>query len=392
VRDAFLPFGSPSISEEEIAAVADVLRSGWIGMGPKTLEFEAAFAAHVGARHAVAVSSCTAGLHLALEAAGVGPGHEAITTAMTFVATVNAIVHCGATPVLVDVDRRTLNMDLDAVERAITPRTRAILPVHFGGLPCDLGRIRELARAHGLVIVEDAAHAVGAVHAGTLVGGHGNLACFSFYPNKNMTSIEGGMVTTDDDALADEMRLLRLHGLQADAWKRFGPGRVPSALSVRPGFKYNMTDVQAVLGLSQLRRLNGFLLAREELARAYDEELRDLPLDRQERPAAGGPERHALHLYVILPRLEELGASRAEIFDALRAENIGVASHYPAIPQHPSLASVLPQRPGGFPVAEWVAERTLSLPLQPAMSREDAADVVVAVRAVLGHFQRRGAA
>jgi dTDP-4-amino-4,6-dideoxygalactose transaminase len=390
IRDDFLPFGRPSITSEEIAAIGDVLRSGWIGMGEKTIAFERAFAEAAEARHAVSVSSCTAGLHLALVAAGIGPGDEVITTPMTFVATVNAILETGASPVLVDIDPRTMNIEPDAVARAITPRTRALLPVHFGGLPCDLDGLRALAAPRGLTIVEDAAHAVGARFRGRPIGGHGNLVAFSFYPNKNITTIEGGMVTTDDDRLAEEMRLLRLHGLSSDAWRRFAASGIVVSHALRPGHKYNLTDVQSVLGLSQLARLPEFLATRERYAAMYDEALEDLPIDRQHRPPLGAPDRHGLHLYIVLLRLEELTADRNEIVRALRAERVGAGVHYLAIHRHPYFAETLPYRDGDFPVAESVSDRTLTLPLSPSMSEEDLGDVIEALGGVLARY-RKGA-
>ncbi|MBI1722714.1 MAG: DegT/DnrJ/EryC1/StrS family aminotransferase [Gemmatimonadetes bacterium] len=387
IRDTYLVFGRPLFSEEEIQDVVAVLRSGWPGMGKKTIEFEQAFAEYCGARHAVSIASCTAGLHVALLAAGVGRGDEVVTTAMTFAATINAIRQTGATPVLVDIDPNTLNLTPEAVSHAITPKTKAILPVHFGGLPCDLERLGELARSHRLAIIEDAAHAVGGVYHGRRVGGHGNLACFSFYPNKNMTTIEGGMITTDDDGLVEEMRLLRLHGLSSDAWKRFeSKAFIPSRV-VRDGFKYNMTDVQAVLGLGQLKRLEAFLATRERYAAILDEELAGLPFDRQLRPPLGGTDRHALHLYVILLRLEELTVDRDHILAAIREENIGVTAHYLAINEHPYYQRVLPYRPGDFPFAERVSARTLTLPMSPSMSEDDLFDVIDAVRSVLARYR-----
>jgi len=386
IRRAFLPFGRPRISEEEIAAVADVLRSGWLGMGERTLEFERAFADYCGAGHAVAVSSCTAGLHLSLAALDVGPGDEVVTTPMTFAATVNAILAVGATPVLVDIDPRTLNVEPAAVAAAITPRTRALLPVHFGGRALDLTGLGALARERGLSLVEDAAHAVGARHAGARVGGHGHLVSFSFYPNKNMTTIEGGMVTTNDAALAESLALLRIHGLSNDAWKRYHTRRLVTSQVVRFGFKANLTDVQAALGLGQLARLEEFLALRERYAAIYDEALADLPLDRQARPEPGA-DRHGLHLYVVLLRLDELTCDRDQVVRALRAENIGVGLHYQAIHEHPYYAGTLGYARGAFPVAEDVSARTLTLPLGPGMDEDDLRDVVHALRCVLTRYR-----
>lgn len=386
--EEFLPFGRPDLGEEEIAAVTDVVRSAWIGMGPRTLEFENAFADYVGADHAVALGSCTAALHLSLLASDVGPGDEVITSGLTFAATVNAILATGARPVLVDVDRRTLNLDPAAVEAALTERTRAILPVHFGGLACDMASLGAIARRHDLRIVEDAAHAVGAEVDGRRVGGLGHPACFSFYPNKNMTTGEGGMVTLEDPAMADALRVLRLHGLGVDGWKRYASKQLVPSVVTRHGWKYNMTDLQAALGLVQLRRLDGFQARREEMARHFDEAFADLPVDRQVRPddASGG--RHALHLYVLLPRLEELTVGRDEVVLALRAENVGAAMHYPAMHHHPFYREELGIARGDLPNADWVTERTLSLPMSPSMSDRDRDAVITATRSVLEHYRR----
>ena len=385
LRSEFLPFGQPVLDETEIGHVADVLRSGWLGMGQRTLDFEKAFADFVGARCAVAVSSCTAGLRMSLETAGVQPGDEVITTPMTFAATVNVILAAGGVPVLADVDPLTLNLRAEAVEAAITERTKVLMPVHFGGLPCDLTTLGALADRHGLKIVEDAAHAVGAEQAGVRVGGHGNLTAFSFYPNKNMTTIEGGMITTNDEAAAEDLRLQRLHGLSNDAWRRYNCQELIVSQVVRSGFKYNFTDVQAELGLSQLERLPGFLETRARQARRYDEELRGLPLRPQARPEVGG-DRHALHLYVVLLDLDQLTVDRDTVVRALRAENIGVGVHYLAIHEHPYFGAELSYEKGDLPGAECVSARTLTLPLGPAMTDEDQELVLTALRDVLGYY------
>lgn len=379
----FLPFGRPDLGEDEIQAVAEVLRSGWLGMGQRTQDFERAFAEYVGSDHAVAVSSCTAGLRLALEALNIGPGQEVVTTPMTFAATINVILAVGATPVLADIDPVTLNLDPDKVAAAITPRTTALLPVHFGGLPCDLSA---LGREHGLFVVEDAAHAVGAQHGGRHVGSQGNMSSFSFYPNKNITTIEGGMVTTNDAGLAEELRLMRLHGLSTDAWKRFGCTELIGSQVVRSGFKYNFTDVQAVMGLGQLARLESFLDIREQQAARYDRELADLPVTPQRRPALGGGDRHALHLYVVLVDLDRLTVDRDQVVRALRAENVGVGMHYQAIHEHKYYSEQLPYRAGDLPAAELISRTTMSLPLGPGMSDEQQDKVLQALREVLGRY------
>jgi dTDP-4-amino-4,6-dideoxygalactose transaminase len=388
LRSELLPFGRPVLEESEIEGVAEVLRSGWLGMGARTSAFEQKFASYVGAQQAVAVSSCTAGLQLALESAGVVSGDEVITTPMTFAATVNVILAAGAKPVLVDVDRQTYNINLELIEAAITSRTRCLLPVHFGGLACDLTALSALATRHGLSVVEDAAHAVGAWHAGTRVGGHGNLASFSFYPNKNMTTIEGGMVTTDDEPAARAMSQARQLGLSSDAWQRYGSAELVVSEVVRPGLKSTFTDVQAQLGLSQLERLEGFQTLRHSQAAAYDVALDGLPLTHQFRPAAGSGDVHALHLYLVQLDLDALRVDRDRIVRALRAENIGVGVHYQAIHEHPYFASLMPYGPGSLPESEWISRHTVTLPLGPSMTGSDQGQVVEALESVLEHYRR----
>jgi dTDP-4-amino-4,6-dideoxygalactose transaminase len=388
VSPRFIVFGSPVIGEEEIREVTETLRSGWIGTGRRTQAFETAFGDYVGAPWAVAVNSCTAALHLSLIVAGVGPGADVLTTPMSFVATANAVLHAGGRPVFADIDRTTLNLDLARAAERITPRTRALLPVHFGGLPCDLDALGALARAHGLAVIEDAAHAVGARHRGRPIGGHGNLTCFSFYPNKNITTGEGGMITGARPEWAEQLRIWRLHGLDNDAWRRFQTERLVLSEAIVPGFKYNMTDLQAALGLHQLRRLEGFLTTRERHAARYDAAFAELPeVTLQPRPTAAG-ERHGLHLYLLLLALERLAVDRNQVVRALRAENVGAAIHYQAIHLHPYYRTAFGHRPGEFPNAEWVSERVLSLPLTPAMSDEDVERVIAAVGKVVRHYRR----
>lgn len=387
IREEYLPFGRPDIGDEEVAAVTEVLRSGWIGQGPRTHDFERAFADYVGAEHAVSVASCTAALQLALLVHGIGEGDEVITSGLTFAATVNAILATGARPVLVDVHRPSLNLDPTCVADAVTERTRAIMPVHFGGLPCDMGALDSLARERGLLIVEDAAHAVGAELDGIRIGGGENPACFSFYPNKNMTTGEGGMITLADESIAEQLRVLRLHGLSTDAWRRYSSkGLVPSVVT-RHGWKYNMTDIQAALGLVQLRRLDGFQARREEMARAYDEAFADLPADRQERHETREGHRHALHLYVLLLHLDRLTVGREQVVLALREENIGASLHYPGMYQHPWYRKVLGAERDRLPNADWVTDRTMTLPMSPSMTDGDVADVIAATRSVLNHYR-----
>lgn len=388
VAPRFIVFGAPALGDEEIAEVVATLRSGWIGTGPRTQAFEAAFREYVGARHAIAVSSCTAALHLSLVVAGLGVGHDVVTTPLSFVATANAILHAGARPVFADIDRTTLNLDPGTAAAACGPRTRAVLPVDFAGLPCDLDAFAALAERAGLVLIEDAAHAVGARHRGTAIGGRGHLTCFSFYPNKTMTTGEGGMVTTARDDWAGALAIWRLHGLDRDAWKRFHVQDLLLSHAVVPGFKYNMTDIDAALGLHQLRKLPHFLAVRERYAARYDAAFASLrEVSTPPRPAAPG-ERHGLHLYLLLLDLDRLTVHRDQVVRALRAENVGAAIHYAAIHLHPYYARTFGHRRGEFPNAEWASDRVLTLPLTPAMSDEDVEHVVQAVHKVLGRYRR----
>jgi dTDP-4-amino-4,6-dideoxygalactose transaminase len=388
--DEFLVFGQPVLGDEEVEAVAEVIRSRWIGQGERCEQFEEAFAAEVGARHAVSLSSCTAALHAGLVAHGVGPADEVITTALTFVATVHAIVHAGASPVLADVDPETLNLDPDEVRRKITPRTRAVVPVHFGGLPCELDELRAIAREHGLVLLEDAAHALGARHRGAPIGSSGS-ACFSLYANKNITTAEGGVVATEDEEVAELLRSLRLHGLSRDAWERFRSKRVTFSDAVMLGFKYNFTDLQAALGLVQLPKLEAFLEARRALAARYDQALAGVEgLRAQPRPW-NDELRHSHHLYVVEVDERRFGMGRDELLAALRAENIGAGVHYRAVHLHPYYREALALPAGALPAAERLSSRVLSLPLSPAMTDEDVDRVAAALSRIQRHSRSRAA-
>jgi len=382
VRSTFLPFGVPCLGEEEIREVVDTLRSRWIGTGPKVQRFEEEFAAYIGAKYAIAVNSCTAGLFLSLTALQVGPGDEVITTPLTFAATVNVIEHVGARPVLIDIDPMTLNLDPGLVERAITPRTKAIIPVHFGGLACNMEALQAITGRHHLAIVEDAAHAVGTRYHGKMVGALGNLTAFSFYANKNLTTAEGGMVTTDDPVLAEKIQLLRLHGLSRDAWKRFATRQLMKSDILLPGYKCNMPDLAAAIGIHQLRKQERFLEIRERYARMYDEAFADLPVRFQPRPLDLRQNRHSLHLYVIILERGRRRAQRDRVIDALLKENIGATLHYRAIHTHPFYRQKYHYKPADYPRAYQVGEHILSLPLTPGMNDRDADDVMTAVRKV----------
>ncbi len=375
----FLPLAKPDISEDDIAEVVDTLRSGWLVYGPKTQAFEEQFRQYVGAAHAVAVNSCTAAMHLALMALGVGPGDEVITTPLTFASTINVILHVGATPVLADVRAADLNVDPDEVEDRVTPRTKAIMPVHFAGHPCDMDEILAIARLNGLAVVEDAAHAAGSSYRGRPVGRLGDATCFSFYAIKNMTTAEGGMVTTDDPVLAERVSSLRNQGLDSNAWKRYSSAGSPFYTLSEPGFNYRMTDIHASLGLGQLRRLNEFNARRAWLAQRYKELFAETP--EIETPVASDDVIHNWYIYVV--RLRGLKISRNDFAEELRKRGIGSAVHFLPATYHPYFQERLGFRKGDCPVAEAEFERILSLPLFPLMTEADVERVVAAVEGIV---------
>jgi len=384
-RSTYLSFSPPLIGEEEIAEVVDTLRSDWITTGPKAAQFEAEFAAAVSAPAAVAVNSCTAALHTALLASGIGPGDEVITTPLTFAATVNVVEHVGARPVLVDVERDTLTINPALIEAAITGRTRAIVPVHYAGHPADLDPIHGLARARRLLVLEDAAHAIPAAYRGRKIGSGANPVAFSFYATKNLTTAEGGMLTGEHGFL-ERARLLTLHGLSRDAWKRYDKGGSWRYEVLAPGFKYNMTDIQAALGLWQLRKLPAFQERRRQVARRYTEafqgdEAFELPV---ERPSV----EHAWHLYVLRLRPGVLRIGRDRFIEELATRNIGTSVHFTPIHLHPYYRDKYGYNATSFPVAYDNFQRMLSLPLNPRLSDQDVADVIDAVRDVV-RGQRR---
>jgi dTDP-4-amino-4,6-dideoxygalactose transaminase len=386
VRTTFLPFHQPSIDADDERAVVEALRSGWITTGPRTKSFEKAFAAYTGAAHCVAVNSCTAALHLALEACGVGTGDEVITTPITFASTANVIVHRGATPVFVDVEADTLNLDPTLLEAVITPRTRAVIAVDFAGQPCDLDEIMGIAHTHRLVVVEDAAHAVGAEYKGKPVGGIADMTAFSFYATKNITSGEGGALTTNRAEWAERIQIMALHGISRDAWKRYGTSGYAHWDILAAGYKYNMFDLQGALVLSQLAKIGRFHERRVALKARLDAGLRDLP--ELTFPAQRGERRHAYHLYPIVVRTEQLSADRDTIMNAIQAENVGIGIHFRAVHLHPFYMQTFGFRRGMFPNAEYYSDRTISLPLYPRMTDGEADDVVAAVRKVIARYRR----
>jgi perosamine synthetase len=382
VRGTYLPYGRQSVDDADIDAVVEVLRSDWLTTGPKVGEFEDAFAAAVGARHAVAVSSGTAALHAAAFAAGLRSGDEAITTPMTFAATANAVLYQGARPTFADVQPDTLNLDPDHAARAITGRTRAILPVDYTGQPADLDEIRGLADRHGLMVIEDAAHALGATYHGRPVGSLSQMTVFSTHPVKHITSGEGGVITTNDADIAERLRTFRNHGITSDARQRQEKGSWLYQM-VLLGYNYRLTDLQSALGLSQLRKLPGWVARRRAIAARYSEEFMAMP--EIDAPVVAAEREPAWHLYVIRLRLDRLNAGRSEVFRALRAENIGVNVHYLPVPWHPYYQELGYQR-GQWPVAESAYERMLSLPIFPTMADADVDSVIEAVGKVLGRY------
>lgn len=388
-RKNFLVFGAPPIGEAEIAGVTDSLRRRWIGTGPKVTRFEQAFAAYKGmdAANVAAVNSCTAALHLSILALGIRPGDEVVTTPMTFCASVNAILHAGAVPVLADIDPVTLNIDPARIAGKITRKTRAVLPVHFAGRLCDMEAILGIARARKLKVIEDCAHAIeteGARKAGTF----GDAGCFSFYATKNVTTGEGGLVLARDTAVADRVKRLALHGMSKDAWKRYSDSGYVHYDVVELGYKYNMTDLQAAIGLPQLARVEANWRRRRAIWAAYQRAFADLPLELPAEPPRGT--RHAYHLYT--PRIRKDAAVRGRtaaqkrdfVLAALTAEGIGAGVHYRALVDHPYYRKALGWKRADTPVAADIGDRTFSLPLSPALGDKDVADVVSAVRKVFG--------
>ena len=380
MRNQFLPFSPPCLGDEERDEVMDTLRSDWITTGPKTKAFEAKLRDYFDAPAVVGLNSCTAGLHVGLLAMGIGPGDEVIVPSMTFCATANVVEHVGARPVLVDVMPDTLNLDPEAAARALTPRTRAILPVHYAGHPVDLDAVFDLAGRHGLQVMEDAAHAISARHRGRLVGSRSNLAAFSFYATKNITTSEGGCLT-GEAGLVEKARIYGHHGMNRDAWKRFDRSGSWYYEVVLPGFKYNMTDLQAAIGLHQLDRLEAFQRRRREVVAAYGARLGrlaclQLPVERPEVVSSW-------HLYVIRLNPGHLRIDRNAFIEELKARNIGTSVHYLPVHMHPYYRDKYGYRPEACPVAADAFGRMLSLPLHPGMSDQDVADVCEAIEDIV---------
>jgi dTDP-4-amino-4,6-dideoxygalactose transaminase len=380
-KDRFLVFGAPQIEQAEIDEVVHSIKSGWLGTGPKVARFEDDFKRYKGAQHGAAVYSCTAALHLAMLASGVGEGDEVITTPLTFCASVNAIIHAGATPVLADIDPRTMNIDPARIAEKITPRTKAIMPVHFAGRACDMDALMALAKKHGLMIIEDCAHAIETRYKAREAGLFGEFGCFSFYVTKNVITGEGGIVLTKDEAHAARIKVLALHGMSKDAWKRFSDSGWVHYQVIEAGFKYNMMDIQAAIGIHQLQRVEKNWVRRQEIWDRYNEAFRSFPIA---TPADPEPDtRHAYHLYTIMVDERRCGIPRDAFLSAIQAQGIGVGVHYMSIPEHPYYQETFAWRPEAYPHAMKIGRETVSLPLGPKLSDDDVADVIEAVRRVL---------
>jgi len=382
----WVPFHRPEITEDEIQSVVATLRSGWLTTGPKVKRFEEQFAGYLGCRHAVAVNSGTAALHLALDAVGIKEGDEVIVPTMTFAATAEVVFYLKAKPVLVDCRPDTLNIDPEQIENAITSKTRAIIPVHFGGQPCEMDRILEIARQYKVKVIEDAAHALPASYRDKKVGAIGDITCFSFYATKTITTGEGGMATTENSEWAERMRMMSLHGISHDAWKRYTKEGSWYYEILHPGFKYNLTDIAAAIGIEQLKKCDEFRKAREKIAKIYDRSFADL--EEIQTPVRRSGTEHAWHLYVIELNLDHLQITRNQFIDALREEQIGTSVHFIPLHLHPYYRDKFGYHPSDFPNASSAFERIVSLPIYPRMTEADVESVIGAVRKIVKQTRR----
>ncbi len=385
-RNNFLPFARPIIEQEDIEEVVDTLNSDWLTTGPKTHLFEDNFAKYIGCKYAIAVNSCTAALHISLGALGIGKDDEVITTPYTFISTVNVILQQGAAPVFVDIDSDTFNINPDLIRGKINKKTKAIMPVHFAGQPCEMDKIIKIAKDNNLFIIEDAAHAISAEYEGRKIGNIGDTTSFSFYPTKNITTSEGGMVTTNNEKVANKCKILSLHGISKDAWKRYSAEGSWYYEVIYPGYKYNMTDIQASLGLHQLEKLNNFQKKRGNIVKAYNEAFKDM--EEIVIPYVKNNIKHAWHLYVIKIVPERLKINRNQFIEALKAENIGTSVHFIPAHLHPYYRDTYGFKSGDFPNAEYAFERVISLPLFPKMTDEDVNDVINAVRKIVEYYKK----
>ncbi|MFH1429282.1 MAG: DegT/DnrJ/EryC1/StrS family aminotransferase [Candidatus Margulisiibacteriota bacterium] len=376
----YIVYGAPLIEQDEIDEVVATLKSGWIGTGPKVALFEEEFRMYKKARYAIAVSSCTAALHLALRVLNLPEGSEVITTAMTFCATANAIIHAGCRPVLVDCEKGSMNISPAAIEKAITKNTRAIVPVHFAGYPCNMDAINMIAHKHNLIIVEDCAHAVETKYNGRHAGTWGEMGCFSFYVTKNVVTAEGGMIITDNEDYVAHLKMLALHGMSKDAWKRFSDDGYKHYEVIDSGYKYNMTDIQASLGIHQMAKIDRNYTRRKEIWDTYNRELAGLPLILPQKP--GLDHKHAYHLYTVLVDIENTKITRDQLLMLLHNKGIGTGVHYIALNLHPFYQKEYGYKRGDFPNAEYISDRTLSLPLSPRLSNDDLAYVIESLKVI----------
>jgi dTDP-4-amino-4,6-dideoxygalactose transaminase len=385
-NEEFLIFGSPLIEQEEIDEVVQSLKSGWVGTGPKVHKLEQLFKEYKGVGHAMALNSCTAALHLSMIVLGISAGDEVIVPAMTFAATANAVIHAGGVPVFADCQKDTMNIDPADLEAKITPRTKAVIIVHFAGRPCRMDEILDICRRHDIKLVEDCAHAIEAEIDGQKSGTFGDIGCFSFYVTKNIITGEGGMAITNNDEYADKIKVMALHGMSKDAWKRFSDDGYKHYQVVYPGFKYNMMDIQAALGIHQLPRVEDYWQRRLSVWNRYMEAFADLPVF---LPApVPSNMKHSYHLFTLMLDLERLSIDRDRFLEEMTGRKLGVGVHYIALHLHPYYQQTYGCKPGDFPNAEWISERTVSLPLSPKLRDRDVERVIHHVRDILGSFTR----
>lgn len=381
MRKNFLIFGSPLIEKPEIDEVVSSLKSGWLGTGPKVQKFEEMFARYKGTKFALALNSCTAALHLSLISIGIKPGDEVIVPTMTFAATANTVIHTGGIPVFADCEKETMNIDPADIEKKITSKTKAIIPVHFAGRPCNMEAIMKIARKYHLKVIEDCAHAIETEYHGKKTGTFGDLGCFSFYVTKNITTGEGGMIITNNKVYADKIRILRLHGMSKDAWKRFSDSGYKHYQIVYPGYKYNMMDLQAAIGIHQLKRINKYWQKRRRIWQQYNEAFKDLPVFIPVPVETST--KHAYHLYTLLLDIDNLKITRDEFLEEMTKRKIGLGVHYIALHLHPFYQKAFGYKQGDFPNAEWISQRTVSLPLSPKLTNQDVDDVIKAVKEII---------